>query len=582
MRSNNSGNGAGQLPPIRFEALAQALLAMADTLVPMWLPGGVKRGPEWVCGSLDGEPGTSCAVNLVTGQWGDFSTDQRGGDLISLYAEMHGLSMGKAALQVARDHGLEDVAGVQRDANHQPVARVAAPPAPARQDDREKWHTVRPVPADAPKANFSHWHRKAEDIEHVAEYRHGDDLHGYVVRFRTSDGGKDTLPRTWCRSERDGSLKWHWKTWDEPRPLYFPGHQLPGARTVVLVEGEKKGDTLQALLDVGAPGRYCVASWPGGCKVWDKADWAPLAECSVILWPDCDSKREPLTKAEKDATPDPVAREVLQQAKPFLAYDRQPGVKAMLGIGAHLKAQHRCFVQMLVVPPPGHVVDGWDCGDAINTDGWDFERVMAFFGTAGPLPAPDGEQDAPAAAGGAGGGQPPKPPGKNDPPAGAEDDGSSAGADSGSGRGPEWLRPFWNRKKHYWMVSRELVIAALENDLQLVGLVAVNELTNNIDLRRPLPGSHVPAGPMTGATDLLLGRYLSVTYGLPSISRAALSEAIETVAHQSRFHPVQDYLRGLHDGNAWDGTPRQSMHAIETVQPMDFASLVCVSPWDVR
>jgi putative DNA primase/helicase len=553
VHSNNSGHGAGQLPPIRFEALARALLAMADTLLPMWLPGGVKRGPEWVCGSLDGEPGTSCAVNMVTGAWGDFSTDQKGGDLISLYAEMHALTMGKAALKVARDHGLEDVAGVQRDGTHVAPVRAPAPPAQPKARETEGWTTVRPVPPDAPRVNFSHWHRQDSDIDHVAEYRHGDDLHGYVVRFRTSDGGKDTLPRTWCRSERDGSLKWHWKHWDEPRPLYFPRHTLPGGSTVVLVEGEKKGDALQALLDAGAPGVYCVASWPGGCKAWQKADWSPLAGCSVMLWPDCDSKREPLSKAEKDAHPDPTARAVLEQAKPFLPYNDQPGMKAMLGIGAHLREAQRCFVQMLVVPPPGMVADGWDCGDAINTDGWDFERVLAFFGHAQPLVSastPEGEQDANGADGQPP--APPPPPEKNDPPADAEDSGSSGGA----GRGPEWLRPFWNKKKHYWMVSRELVIAALENDLQLVGLVAVNRLTNNIDLRRPLPGSNIPAGPMTGATDLLLGRYLSVTYGLPSISRAALSEGIETVAHQNEFHPVQHYLQDLHDSKAWDGTKR--------------------------
>lgn len=121
---------------------------------------------------------------------------------------------------------------------------------------------------------------------------------------------------------------------------------------------------------------------------------------------------------------------------------------------------------------------------------------------------------------------------------------------------PAWLQPFWNKSKQYWMVSRELVIAALQNDPDLVGLVALNRLTNNIDLRRDLPASNIPAGPMTGATDLLLGRYLSVTYGLPSIRRAALSEAIETVAHHCEFHPVQEYLQGLHDAKAWDGTPR--------------------------
>lgn len=564
VHKNNPAAGKGDLPPIRFEALAQALLSMADTLVPMWLPGGVRKGPEWVCGSLGGEPGGSCCVNLVTGQWGDFSTDDAGGDLISLYAAMHGLTMGKAAVKVARDHGLEDVAGVMRDGAHVAPERAPAPPPAPKPPEKEGWQTVRPVPPNAPKANFNHWHRSEADIEHVGEYRHGADLHGYVVRFRSSDGGKDTLPRTWCRSERDGSMKWHWKQFDEPRPLYLPGHALPEGRTVVLVEGEKKGDALQALLDAGAPGVYCVASWPGGCKAWEKADWSLLAGCSVILWPDCDSKREPLTKAEKDANPDPVARALIEQAKPFLPYEKQPGTKAMLGIGALLRDAQGCFVQMLVVPPPGMVADGWDCGDAIHTDGWDFDRVLAFFGQAGPLPrredeatpGPEGSAPAEGSAGGPGGGsgggaggEPPK---KNDGPADAGDDDHSAGA----GRGPDWLRPFWNRKKHYWMVSRELVIAALEGDLNLIGLVAVNKLTNNIDLRRPLPGSNVPAGPMTGATDLLLGRYLSITYGLPSISRAALSEAIETVAHQCEFHPVQEYLQGLHDGKAWDGKQR--------------------------
>lgn len=563
MQSNNSNTGRGQLPPIRFEALAEALLARAEHIVPAWLPGGVKRGPEWVCGSVRGEPGGSCCVNLVTGKWGDFNEGLQGGDLISLYAEIHGLTPGKAAVQVARDEGLEDVAGVQHSTEHvkpeRPIPPPAAPKAP-RVD--EGWKTVRPVPAGAPPVNFKHQFREEKDIEHVAEYRHGADLHGYVVRFRTSDGGKDTLPRTWCLSARDGAAKWHWKQFDEPRPLYLPGHTLPEGRTVVLVEGEKKGDALQALLDGSAPGTYCVASWPGGCKAWEKADWSVLAGCSVILWPDCDSKREPLSRVEKEANPDPLAQEILAEGKPFLPYEKQPGMKAMLGIGAHLRDAHACYVQMLVVPPPGMVVDGWDCGDAINTDGWDFERVMAFFAQAHMLAA-DASMTEGVGHGATGGGQPPEPPPENrDPPADAWDGGSGL-------RGPEWLQPFWNRRKHFWMVSRELVIAALENDINLSGMVAVNKLTNNIDLRRPLPGSNIPAGPMTGATDLLLGRYLSVTYGLPSISRAALSEAIETVAHQNESHPVQEYLQGLHEGQVWDGTKRMDKWLAWVVGEMD-------------
>ena len=105
-------HGRAELPPIKFAELADALLARADTLVPLWLPGGVQRGHEYVCGSLSGGAGTSCSVNLVTGRWGDFSTGEQGGDLTSLFAAINGLTMGKAAVQVAREEGLEDVAGV--------------------------------------------------------------------------------------------------------------------------------------------------------------------------------------------------------------------------------------------------------------------------------------------------------------------------------------------------------------------------------------------------------------------------------------------------------------------------------------
>ena len=58
----------GKLPPIKFEALASALLAMAESLCAQWLPGGVQRGHEYVCGGVQGGAGTSCSVNL-TAPW---------------------------------------------------------------------------------------------------------------------------------------------------------------------------------------------------------------------------------------------------------------------------------------------------------------------------------------------------------------------------------------------------------------------------------------------------------------------------------------------------------------------------------
>lgn len=526
------------LPPIRFADLAAALLQAADRLVPAWLPGGAVRGHEYVCGSLSGGKGSSCSVNLTTGAWADFSTDEKGGDLLSLYAAIHGLSQAKAALQVARAEGLEQVAGIVGSGSNTPAASAPALPppalpAPAGRSSDEGWRTVCPVPSVAVAPNFRHYHRKKEDIEHTATYKLDGSLYGYVVRFRTSDGGKDTMPYTWCESARDGSAAWKWRQWDEPRPLYLPGEQLPNGRTVVLVEGERKADTLQVLLDAGAPGVYCVASWSGGCKVWSRADWSWLAGSAVLLWPDCDAKHEPLTAAQRKATPDKLAQQVLLQANPLLPPEKQPGMAAMLGIGALLQAQHGCTVQLLPIPQPGMVADGWDCHDAITTDGWGIDAVLAFFAKAHALPAPE-NIDAPVATTGV-------------------DSGADGSGDLIGGRWiPRWLSPYYDDKKQRWLVSRKTVIAALKHDPALAGVLAYNELTNNVQARTAWPWPHGAAGDVGNATDLMLGQYLSDTYGLPSIPKTALSEAIVTVAHMQRWHPIRDMLHGLQ----WDGKPR--------------------------
>ena len=533
------------LPPIRFAELAEALLARSDELVPQWLPGGKFQPPEYVCGSLDGGEGRSTSVNLKTGKWADFQSDARGVDLLSLYAEINGQSMGKAAQQVARECGLEDVAGIVHRADGPAPAPAPRPAAPAKPPhEPEGWSTVTPVPPGMPEPTFKHQHRTLADLDHQAEYRVGDQLYGYVMRFRTSDGGKDTLPYTWCKSAIDGACRWSWKQWDEPRPLYFPAHQAPGERTVVVVEGEKKADALQALLDAGTPDVYCVVGWPGGGKAWKKADWAWIGGTNVILWPDCDAKQQQLSRAQKAALPDDAARAAAQAAQPLLPAEKQPGLSTMLGLGAHLRNAHACTVQLLLIPAPGTVVDGWDCADAINVDGWDFTRVQAFFASAHPLPDAPADADAgtpaptPAAAGGGGDGK------KNDGPAIAEDE------DDGSPKPlPWWLKPYFDTEKCRWLTSRKMVIAALTHDEALADVLGLNELSNNIEARRAWPWLHGKAGPMTGIVDLMLGQYLTRAYGLPSIPRVALMEAIETVAHGAPYHPVREYLDGLqHDG----------------------------------
>lgn len=559
------------LPPIKFAALAHELLQRIDTLVPLWLTGGSLKssGTEYFVNSVwRTEKTSSLSVRMKgekAGQWRDHGGSHAGGDLISLYAAIHGVDNGAAAVLLAREHGLESVAGVQplRGGANKPVPPPPPKPPAAtpavRKEDNETWKTMLPVPEHAPAANFWHFHRNndhhKDPIAHTAEYRMGGRLLGYVVRFIGGDGKKVTLPYTWSVSERDGTCKWVWRHWDAPRPLYVPLGTMPEKRTVVLVEGEKKADVLQALLEAHAPGVYVVVSWSGGCNAWKKARWDWLQGCTVLLWPDCDGKREVLTRAERESCTDDTARDIAQAMKPLLPAHKQPGMAAMLGIGAHLRDAHGCTVQLLPIPDPLAVPDGWDCADAITTDGWDAERVLAFFGRAGALP-PDAADAAAVRppgkpAGHSGGGQEP-PNGR--PPGGAAPGDADGGGDDGgfevNGKYiPRWLTYYYDVEKGRWLTSRKLVIAALEKDPVLRDVLGLNELSNNIDARIEWPWLHGKRGPLTGTVDLMLGSYLTRTYGLPSIPRAALMEAIETVAHGRPFHPIRLYLQGLqHDG----------------------------------
>lgn len=550
------------LPPIKYAELAAALLRDVRRLVEEWLSGGrfAPGSNEYECGSLSGGKGDSCKVNIKTGLWSDFATGESGRDLVDLYAAIHDLSKGKAAVQVAREYGLEDEAGlVKAPAGAAPAPRpprpAPPPPSPAAQD-KERWETLAPVPADALAPTF--WHpapkgREPDRIVHKAEYRVGADLYGYVVRFLKSGGDKLTLPYVYSRSLRDGSMTWKWRGWEEPRPLYFPGGRLPEGRTAVVVEGELKADVLQALLDAGAPGVYCVVSWPGGSNGWHKALWAWLAGCTVIIWPDCDSLREKLTRAEVKGNPTEEARDALAAAKPFLAFEAQPGMKAALGIGALLRDTHGCAVQLLPIDKPGVKPHGWDCRDAIETDGWDFERVMAFFGTARALLEDVSASPESAHAGGGKGGEPPK---NRVPSAGA-----GAGPGGGDGDDDEG-DPFAAhlddevarlRLRGRWLLRprRGTLIEALRSAPALAGCVAFDELRERPAAVRAFPWRSAP-GPLVDADVLRLAHFVEKTYGTGEASAQTAEQAINVAADENRVHPFRDWVKA----QVWDEKPR--------------------------
>ncbi|MGK3946202.1 hypothetical protein ABK046_48610, partial [Streptomyces caeruleatus] len=75
-------------------------------------------------------------------------------------------------------------------------------------------------------------------------------------------------------------------------------------------------------------------------------------------------------------------------SKPYLPAQLQPGLQAMVKIGATLVADHGCTVFICSVALPGERTDGWDIADAV-AEGWDAVQVRAFIRAAKVFHAPD-------------------------------------------------------------------------------------------------------------------------------------------------------------------------------------------------
>ena len=56
-------------PRLDIAEVARAAPPHLPVLCRRWLLRGKERGDEWICGSLAGEAGASCKVNLCTGRW---------------------------------------------------------------------------------------------------------------------------------------------------------------------------------------------------------------------------------------------------------------------------------------------------------------------------------------------------------------------------------------------------------------------------------------------------------------------------------------------------------------------------------
>ncbi|KKK95535.1 hypothetical protein LCGC14_2671810, partial [marine sediment metagenome] len=216
------------------------------------LPGGEVSGDEYVCSDLHGGHGRSCSVNLTTGRWADFSQDQKGGDLISLFAAKRGLkqydALGHCEAWLAGDEKLPET-------NSRSL--------PETNGDDPFW-----------------W--KSEFADKIWEYK---DAAGHVVcevkRWNAQlEQKRSKVIRPWSPDTQ----KYEWPNTDF-RPLLYLDEVLNSEGPVVLVGGEKCADAIREMGGVGT-------TVMGGESTIRKADLSVLEDRDVILWPDNDAAGE--------------------------------------------------------------------------------------------------------------------------------------------------------------------------------------------------------------------------------------------------------------------------------------------------
>ena len=317
-----------------FDRIAAAALAAADSVLSHWLPEGKRHGAEWVSTNptrSDASPG-SFSVNVNTGKWSDFATNDKGGDLVSLIAYLD--NCGHQSEAAARLADFLSVPLVEGD-HHAPAAGSPRTATPKPEPERP----ITPIPPEAMATRPS---QHAKFGKPSAEWVYLDaDGRPLLIqrRFDPPQERKVFSPLTlWA----DG---WKAKAPPEPRPLY--GLANLAARPdapVLLCEGEKSADAAGGLL----LGLVCIATM-NGAQSPEKSNFSPLRGRTVRIWPDAD---------------DPGAK--FAQTAARLALDAGASSVELLDL------------QALAVNPitrePLALPKGWDAADAIGR-GWNPDNL---------------------------------------------------------------------------------------------------------------------------------------------------------------------------------------------------------------
>ncbi len=90
-----------------FDFVKELAINNIESVLSKWMPGGVLRGHEYICGGIGGNKGESCSTNINTGVGSDFATGEKWGDIIELVAKTDRTNMKEAAESLASFMGVD-------------------------------------------------------------------------------------------------------------------------------------------------------------------------------------------------------------------------------------------------------------------------------------------------------------------------------------------------------------------------------------------------------------------------------------------------------------------------------------------
>lgn len=250
-----------------------------------------------------------------------------------------------------------------------PIEQIQANQKRKEAQSRQKqtqWVPIMPVPDGVPK-DFTHYKFGKPSL--VFDYPNEDGKLLYCVcRFDLGKGEKEILPVVFAKSDRDGAMAWRFQGIPIPRPILgldrlAQNPDLP----VLVVEGEKTAKAAQEYLP-----KTVVVTWQGGSNTWVLADWSPLKNKHVWVWPDNDF----------------------------------PGRKCVLGLAGETRTETGLIDHLrqvigvksikYIAPPGTSAEPGWDVADAA-ADGKPREWVVAYVkkNSTSTIPAPVDEKENP-------------------------------------------------------------------------------------------------------------------------------------------------------------------------------------------